>query len=252
MFTNPSLAAPRAPVPRLPRTGILTYPKTSPSMRAATSGRRMKTTIVSRNSPPPALVNSQIPAWLPFGPCTATRNGHFNGERIAFDSSGNVWVSDHDNNRVEEFSATGTYEMQIGCAGTGACSGGSGAGQFNSPGGVAIAGEAGATSGGTIQANLANIWVVDYGNNRVGGFSPTGTYEGQFGSFGSGNGKLDNPRASPSTPAAISGRRTLPTTAWKNSRPPAPTRGSSERPVAVMGISTNLKTSVLTQVVTFG
>ena len=84
--------------------------------------------------------------------------------------NGNIWVADQGGNRMEEFSATGTYEGQIGCSGTSACSGGNGNGQFEVPYDSAID-----ASG--------NLWVVDCGgvNDRVEEFSATGTYEGQLG-----------------------------------------------------------------------
>ena len=86
-------------------------------------------------------------------------------EGITIDSSGNIWVADVDNNRVEEFSATGTYELQVGCA-LGACSSGAGNGQFWGPHEL------------TADAN-GNVWVGDNGNYRVEEFSATGTYLGQ-------------------------------------------------------------------------
>ncbi len=78
--------------------------------------------------------------------------------------NGNIWVADQGGNRMEEFSATGTYEGQIGCSGTSACSGGNGNGQFEVPYDSAID-----ASG--------NLWVVDGGggNDRVEEFSATGT-----------------------------------------------------------------------------
>jgi len=89
----------------------------------------------------------------------------------AIDASGNVWVSDQGNNRIDEFSATGTFVRSVG-------SGGSGNGQFNTPENIAID-----ASG--------NLWVVDGGNNRVQEFSATGTYLSQFGSSGDNDGAED-------------------------------------------------------------
>src|SRR4029077_8322523 len=38
-----------------------------------------------------------------------------------------------------------------------------------------------------------NVYVVDYGNNRVEEFNSSGTYLSQFGSLGGGNGQLNGP-----------------------------------------------------------
>ena len=68
-------------------------------------------------------------------------NGQLNGPGgIAFDSKGNIWVSDTFNNRVQEFSSSGTYLMSIG-AGYNGVSGsvaasGAGNGQFYQPEGI--------------------------------------------------------------------------------------------------------------------
>ncbi len=59
---------------------------------------------------------------------------------------------------------------------------GSGEGQFEHPGDVAVA------------AN-GDLWVLDTGNDRVEEFTPGGEYVGGFGSAGSGDGELDAPSA---------------------------------------------------------
>jgi DNA-binding beta-propeller fold protein YncE len=113
--------------------------------------------------------------------CTsgACSHGSGNGQLyypygIAIDASGNIWVADYDNSRVEEFSSTGTYESQFG-------SYGSSNGQFAVPEGIAI-------------DSRGNIWVADNRNNRVEEFSSAGTYESQFGSYGSSNGQFNGPQ----------------------------------------------------------
>lgn len=124
---------------------------------------------------------------------SGTTAGKFTGPMgIAFDSSSNVWVVDNDNNRVQEFSSSGTYIGQLGCTGTSACANSqSGNGKFYRPGAVTI------DSGG-------NIWVTDGNNNRVEEFTSGGSYSmgigagyngvtGSVGSSGSGNGQFNNP-----------------------------------------------------------
>ena len=146
-----------------------------------------------------------------------TGNGQFNTPydmNISIDGSGNVWVSDPGNNRIEEFSSAGTYESQIGSpinfsgagniafdtsgniwttlssipsvakistsAGntiTGFGSYGTSTGQFESPSDVAIAGN-------------GNAWIVDTNNNRVQELTASGAYVTKFGSYGTANGQF--------------------------------------------------------------
>ncbi len=108
-------------------------------------------------------------------------NGQFKwAQGVAVDSSGNVWVADTFNNRVQEFNSSGTYTRQFGTTGTGN-------GQFKEPFGIAINSE-------------GNLWVTDAGNNRVQEFSSTGTYIKQFGSIGSGAGQFSSPQGITITP----------------------------------------------------
>jgi sugar lactone lactonase YvrE len=109
-------------------------------------------------------IDGTATAQAPFG-SLGSGNGQLSGPRaIAADGKGHVWVVDHDNNRVEEFSEEGAYIGQFG-------SKGSGNGQFNEPAGIALT-EAG------------NLWVADTGNGRLEEFSPSGTYMQQFGAKG--------------------------------------------------------------------
>ena len=109
--------------------------------------------------------------------CKAGISGSGNGQLgepvgLTVDSSGNVWVADESDDRVDEFSATGTYVRQVGSKGTGN-------GQMIEPTGVAI--------------SEGEIYIVDYGNDRVEEFSPTGSYLSQFGSKGTGRGQFSYP-----------------------------------------------------------
>lgn len=107
---------------------------------------------------------------------------------IALDSSGNIWVADNGNNRVEKFSSSGSFLSQFPCA-SGACTPSAANGQLGGgPSGIAI------DSGG-------NIWVADYNNYRVEKFSSSGTFllgigagyqgvGGTIGQSGAGNGQF--------------------------------------------------------------
>jgi sugar lactone lactonase YvrE len=88
----------------------------------------------------------------------------------ALDASGNVWVVDRGNNRIEKFNSKGEYVSQFGSEGTGD-------GQFKSPAGIAI-------------DSSGNIWVADRLNYRVQKFNSAGTFLLKFGSRGSGNGQF--------------------------------------------------------------
>lgn len=102
-----------------------------------------------------------------------TGNGQFNAPAgVAVDGSGNVYVADTGNNRVQKFTSTGAYLTQWGTAG-------SGNGQFMGPFGIRVIG--------------GNVYVVDSGNARVQVFTTAGVYVSQFGSAGSGNGQFQQP-----------------------------------------------------------
>ena len=113
--------------------------------------------------------------------------GQLNSPRgVAVDTLGNVWVTDRGNNRVDEFSATGEFELAFGwgvrdgaeqletC--TESCRAGltgSGPGEFGGPnlynealGGIAIEG--------------ADVWVADAANSRVEEFTTSGEYVTQI------------------------------------------------------------------------
>jgi DNA-binding beta-propeller fold protein YncE len=109
--------------------------------------------------------------------CGIGLNGSGNGEfnmpmGVAVDSSGNVWVVDAGDNRVQEFNASGAYLQKFGTEGGGAC-------QFRHPVGIAVFAEV--------------LYITDSGNNRVEDLTPTGGYIFQFGTEGSGNGEFKGP-----------------------------------------------------------
>jgi len=100
---------------------------------------------------------------------------------IAVDSSGNVYVTDYTNNRVEKFTSTGHYITAWGCAtaGTG-CPGSSTPGELNEPYGLAV-------------DSSGNVYVADFSNSRVEKFTSTGTFIATIASSGSGPGNVDGP-----------------------------------------------------------
>ena len=93
----------------------------------------------------------------------------------AVDSSGNVYVADVGNHRVQKFTSTGTFITQWGTLGHGN-------GQFDAPWGIAI------------DQSSGNVYVSELWNSRVQKFSSAGTYLDQFGTSGDGNGQFVRPR----------------------------------------------------------
>ncbi len=113
------------------------------------------------------------------GPSVGQGNGQFwDPGGLSIDPSGNLWVADTENFRIQEFNGTGGYLRQIGTPAVA----GSGNGQFNFPFDVAT-------------DSSGNAWVADSSNNRIQEISSTATYLGQFGNAGSGNGQFNNPSA---------------------------------------------------------
>jgi sugar lactone lactonase YvrE len=92
---------------------------------------------------------------------------------VAIDGSGNVYVVDSDNNRIQKFTGTGSFVTKWGVSG-------SGDGQFNSPSGIALD-----ASG--------NVFVADSYNHRIQKFSNTGGFLAACGTFGAGNGQFNEP-----------------------------------------------------------
>jgi sugar lactone lactonase YvrE len=129
-------------------------------------------TFTTQTAPAPSFTSS-------FG-SLGTGGGQFNyAAGVAVDSTGNVWVTDSVNNRVQEFSPAGAFMMTFGfgvkdgkeveetCTSTESCQAGlpgSGEGQFHSPGGIAV------------EKASGNLWVGDAGNGRLEEFSSKGKY----------------------------------------------------------------------------
>jgi sugar lactone lactonase YvrE len=114
---------------------------------------------------------------------------------IATDSSGNVYVSERDNERIQVFDSSGTFLRMWGwgvdtganafqvC--TSSCQAGiegSGAGQFNNPFDVEV-------------GPSGNVYVVDGANNRIQSFTPAGTLNGGWGVSGTDEGEFALPSA---------------------------------------------------------
>ena len=83
------------------------------------------------------------PSGAPLAPVTVSLAIRI---RIAIDNVGNVYVSDQDNNRIQKFGPNGTFITKWGTSG-------SGNGQFDQPGGIAV-------------NSSRDVYVADSGNNN--------------------------------------------------------------------------------------
>jgi sugar lactone lactonase YvrE len=160
--------------------------------------------------------------------CQAGTVGSANGQLnlpadVAITASGNIWVTEEGNGRVQEFNTKGEYLAKFGVKGTGE-------GQLAKPVGIAITPsgniwvsdpgyyrieeftstggfireEHGVGHGGTGNGEFyfpeglaidpnGDVWVVDFGNDRVQEFSSTGEYISKFGAPGTGEGQFAGP-----------------------------------------------------------
>jgi hypothetical protein len=119
---------------------------------------------------------------------TGTNSGGLGGDMwnpagLALDSGGNLYVADSGNNRIQKFDSTGAFERMWGkgvdTGGGNLCTAASGdvcaqgtdgglKGEMFQPSGVAV------DPGG-------NVYVADYGNNRIDKFSASGIFERTWG-----------------------------------------------------------------------
>ena len=106
-------------------------------------------------------------------------NGNFSSpSAIAIDSSsGNVYVADSGNNRIQKFTSSGKFKPDFV---TKWGSPGSADGQFRIPSGLAV-------------DSSGNVYVADTGNDRIQKFDSNGKFITKWGSPGSGDGQFSVP-----------------------------------------------------------
>src|SRR5262245_28768538 len=92
------------------------------------------------------------------------------GQPLAADSYGDVYVADTFNSRIQKFDANGNFLMKWG-------SSGSGDGQFQFPSAIAV-------------DATGNVYIGDTHNQRIQKFDLNGTFLTKWGSFGTGDGEF--------------------------------------------------------------
>ena len=92
---------------------------------------------------------------------------------VAVDSSGNVYVADVDNNRIQKFNSNGIFITKWGSNGTADW-------QFYYPNGVAV-------------DSSGNVYVTDLGNNRIQKFNSNGSIHHKVGFYGTADGQFGSP-----------------------------------------------------------
>jgi sugar lactone lactonase YvrE len=104
-------------------------------------------------------------------PSSGSGDGEFsNPNGIFVDSSGNIFVTDTGNSRIQKFDSSGNFLMQIGQYGNAD-------GTFQAPRSVGV-------------DSSGNIYVADSNNYRVQKFDSSGNFVLKFGSYGSGDGQF--------------------------------------------------------------
>ncbi len=143
----------------------------------ATATPSATSTATETPTPTATLTPTPIPtcgAFLTKWGTTGSMDGQFNGPvGVAVDGSGNVFVADFGNNRIQKFTDTGAFLTKWGTTG-------SMDGQFNGVYGVAVDGS-------------GNVFVADSGNNRVQKFTGTGSFLTKWGTTGSMDGQFNTP-----------------------------------------------------------
>ena len=101
-------------------------------------------------------------------------NGNFDFPAgMALDPSGNVYVADSDNDRIQKFDSNGGFITKWGIYG-------SDDGQFDRPSGVAV-------------GSSGNVYVVDADNDRIQKFNSSGSHIASWGGYGSSENHFRQP-----------------------------------------------------------
>ncbi len=156
--------------------GQSTTTTTTTTTPSSSTSSTTTTTITTTTGNTSSTTTTTLPCgtFLTTWGSSGTGDGQFNyPEGVVVDGSGNVYVADSFNNRIQKFTSTGTFLTTWGSSGTGD-------GQFNYAVGVATDGS-------------GNVYVADYGNNRIQKFDGNGTFLTGWGGGGSGSGQFSTP-----------------------------------------------------------
>jgi len=99
-------------------------------------------------------------------------DGQFNNPNGVAVDSGDVYVADSDNHRIQKFDSSGTFLTKWGISGNGD-------GEFSVPRGVAV--------------DSGDVYVADSNNNRIQKFDSSGTFLTKWGISGAGDGEFSFP-----------------------------------------------------------
>jgi uncharacterized repeat protein (TIGR01451 family) len=122
-----------------------------------------------------ASASSAPPRFLRLWGSQGTGDGQFGSYPygVAVDATGNVYVSDRGNDRIQKFDRQGNFLLKWGTSG-------SEPGQFHGPMGLTTHPD-------------GRVYVADSQNNRVQVFDSNGTFLFEWGTSGTGDGEFDNP-----------------------------------------------------------
>lgn len=121
----------------------------------------------------PAYADSP-PSYITKWGSKGSGTGQFNNPLgMVVDNSGNLYVADLGNRRIQKFDSSGKYLLAWG-------GNGNGDGQFADPTALAI-------------DSQGNIYVTDRVLHRIQKFTGSGTFISKWGAYGSGNGQLSHP-----------------------------------------------------------
>jgi sugar lactone lactonase YvrE len=143
-------------------------------------------TMNSAGTAPTGGVNGDLCNTSASGAVVAGDGQFYSPKDFAIDPSGNIWVADTNNNRIQKFDSSGNFLLKFGSEGCqtiqndGSITGDTHNGKFCNP--VSLDFD-----------SSGKVYVADHNNRRIQQFDSSGTYLTSFGSYGTTDGKFKNP-----------------------------------------------------------